>query len=766
MSNRSPKLANIPQLMKSAIQHFQAGRLQPAQAMCQQVLGINPVEVNALHLLGVIAHQEKKHDTAIKFIRKAISINPRVADFHSNLGTALQAKGQNSKAKKCFKLALKLAPNNAMALNNLGNAFLEQGRHDDAVKQYRRCLTLRPGYAVAHYNLGHVLSILEKYDEAKTFYEQALRLKPDYAEAHTGLGTVGKMQGDMEAATSHFRQALLIDPDNADTHGKIGRLYIEQGQLDEAEKSYKRALGLQPDNTSFLTSLGNLFQTQMRVDEAVEYFERALALDPNSADLHLNYSTTQYLLGNYKESIAHCEQALDLRPNFAKAHSNIGRALTTLGQLKEAVTQHDIALKLDPDLIETFSNLLFILNYAPGYTAEEIYAKHVKFSERYELTLANSIAPHTNEPSAKRRIRIGYLSPDFKRHSVAFFIEPVLASHDTRRFEVYCYYNSFHVDNVTQRLQSYAEHWHNIAPMSDEQVAEQIRGDGIDILIDLAGHSGQNRLMVFARKPAPVQVTWLGYLNTTGLNAMDYRITDAFANPPGETDQYHSETLVRMPDSQWCYKPPEDYYPPVTKLAALDTNKVTLGSLHNLAKITPEVITVWAKILNASPNTQLIMVAGGLDQRKKEIIARFTDQNVDPARLTLLKAQSFSNYLALHQKIDINLDSFPYTGGTTTCHSLWMGVPIITLSGDTVFSRGGASLLKVLKLDELIATTTDEYVDIVVRLSNNLHSLSALRTGLRTRMAESALTDAPRFTKHLEDAYSRMWQNWCSQHSN
>jgi predicted O-linked N-acetylglucosamine transferase (SPINDLY family) len=376
--------------------------------------------------------------------------------------------------------------------------------------------------------------------------------------------------------------------------------------------------------------------------------------------------------------------------------------------------------------------------------------------------LAKFIQPHSNDRSRERRLRIGYVSSDFRQHSVGYFIEPVLAHHNHDRFEIFCYSNDIKEDEVTGRLQSYADHWRRLIGLSDEQAANQIRADRIDILIDLSGHTRGNRLLVFARKPVPVQVTWLGYPTTTGLSTMDYRLTDGFADPVGMTEHFHSEQLVRLPECFSCYQPPEA--PEVSGLPAREKDYVTFGSFNNLAKINREVMAVWARILQAVPGSHLTLKntglgAGTVQQRVRET---FMGLGVAPERLALLGNDPSSRaHLERYWNIDIGLDPFPYNGATTTCDALWMGVPLVALAGKTHAGRVGVSQLSNLELTELIGNTTEEYVAIATRLARDLERLSQLRAGLRARLAASPLTEAPRFTKNLEQAYLAMWKDWC-----
>jgi predicted O-linked N-acetylglucosamine transferase (SPINDLY family) len=493
------------------------------------------------------------------------------------------------------------------------------------------------------------------------------------------------------------------------------------------------------------------------------HYERALALTPDHADAHINLGNALRAQGKLDEAVLHYERALSLRPDHAFAYHNLGGVLALQGKLEEAITYHERALTLKPHDIGGHDGFLLILNYLSSKTLPAIHVAHRDFAKRWESPLSAPIPPHANDRSPERRLRIGYVSSDFRQHSVGYFIEPVLAHHDHARFEIFCYANNLQEDEVTRRLKPHADHWHRIVGLPDEQAADRLRADRIDILVDLNGHTGHNRLLVFARKPAPVQVTWLGYPNTTGLTAMDYRLTDAYADPPGTTEHLHSEKLVRLPECFSCYQPPHEA-PAVAGLPAQERGYVTFGSFNNLAKISREVMTVWAQILRAVPGARLTLKNSGLDgssaqQRVRQV---FREAGVAPERLELLgHEQSPKAHLQRYHAIDIGLDPFPYNGATTTCEALWMGVPVITLAGRTHAGRVGVSQLSNLGLTELIARSPEEYVDIAVRWAADRERLSTLRQELRARLSASPLTDAPRFTGNLEQAYREMWRGWC-----
>lgn len=505
----------------------------------------------------------------------------------------------------------------------------------------------------------------------------------------------------------------------------------------------------------------NAFWTQGKLDQAIVQLERALSLAPDHAEAQNNLGLALMTQGKVSKAIVHYQRALALKPNVAGTHYNLGLGLWAQGQVEQAAFQFERVLALQPDHVIAHNNFLYAFNYTSRHDPAVVYRAHLAFAQRWEAPLAALRQAHTNDRSRARRLRIGYVSSDFKQHSVAHFIEPVLKQHDRNRFEIFCYFNSAQEDELTKRFKTYADHWRGIAHLSDDLAANQIREDRIDILIDLNGHTAHNRLLVFARKPAPVQVTWLGYPNTTGLSTMDYRLVDRFTDPVGMTEHLHSETLVRLPECFSCYQPPANV-PDVSALPACGNGYVTFGSFNNLGKITPDVMALWARVLQAVPGSRLVLKNINLSEQavQQSVRQAFAAGGVAPDRLELIGFEVSSHtHLERYHNIDIGLDPFPYNGATTTCEALWMGVPVITLSGRTHAGRVGVSLLSNLNLTEFIANTTDEYVAAALRLTADLETLSALRRELRARMAVSPLTHAQRFTQNLEQAYWGMWED-------
>lgn len=647
-------------------------------------------------------------------------------------------------------------------MRQVADALATQGRVDEAIEHYEHALSLNPDDALAHNNLGLMLASQGWPNEAIFHYECALSLNPEDATAHYNLGNMFKAQGRLDEAITQYERALSLNPDDARSHNNIGLVLASQGRLDEATSHYQRALSLNPDAANAHNNLGNVLKAQGRLDEAIAQYECALSLNPGDSMTHNNLGNALRAKNRIDRAITHYERALSVDPDNTLAHKNLGSVLALQGRMVHATTHLERALSLQPDNVTTHNSLLLILNYMSDKNPATVYAAHQDFARRWEAPLASLIQAHTNDRSPDRRLRIGYVSSEFRQHSVAYFIEPVLAHHDKERFEVFCYSNNPMEDDVTERLKSHADHWRCVAGFSDEQAAQHIRTDQVDILIDLNGHSGSTCLLVFARKPAPVQITWLGYPNTTGLSAMDYRLTDQFADPPGMTEHLHSEKLVRLPECFSCYQPLRDA-PEVSGLPAWEKEYVTFGSFNNLAKITPEVIAVWARVLCAVPGSRLVIKnpALGGNAAQQALRKAFTELGVAAEHLQLLGHDPAQKaHLEHYWNIDIGLDTFPYNGTTTTCEALWMGVPVVTLAGRTHAARVGVSQMNNLGLTECIARTPDDYISTAVQLAGNREYLDTLRKALRSRMAASPLLDEQRFTSNLEQAYRLMWHDW------
>ncbi len=488
-------------------------------------------------------------------------------------------------------------------------------------------------------------------------------------------------------------------------------------------------------------------------------FEDVLEIEPEHADALHFLGLTGHRVRDLGFAMEYFERSIQARPRDAVFHNNLGSVLVQAGRTEEAAAFFRKALEIDPNLNIAHINLIFVMVLLESARPEDVYAEHVAWAKIHADPLLEQAKPHDNSRDPERRLRIGYVSADFRQHALTYFIEPALAQHDCAAFEVVCYHSGRIVDDVTRRLARYADHWHEIIDLDDAQAAELIRSEGIDILVDLSGHLRDNRLLVFARKPAPIQVTYLAYPNTTGMSAMDYRITDAVCDPPGATERYYREKLIRLPRCMWCYQPREDM-PAVSPSPAHQTGRVTFASMNGANKVTERTLSLWARILGEIPDSRIVLTTVP-EQGRERIRAALTQAGVAEARISMHDRLPTKDFWALYAGIDIMLDTFPMNGGTTTCEALWLGVPVVTRSGDIFQSRAGLSILGSMGLDELIAGSDEEYVRIAVALAHDRERLAALRAGLRERMRASPLTDGRAYARALEAAYRGIWRTWC-----
>ncbi|MFI5378016.1 MAG: tetratricopeptide repeat protein [Tepidisphaerales bacterium] len=559
------------------------------------------------------------------------------------------------------------------------------------------------------------------------------------------------------------RQALALDPDSPKVLVDLGNLLLVRGQLDQAIACYRRVLVFRPDSPEAHNNLGTALKTQGDVAGAIACFQQALALRPDAAQAHNNLGNALQQMGHLDEAAACYESAIALKPDHADAHNNLGQVRAVQGQLDPAIACYRRALALNPQSAAIHSNLVYSLHFHPGSDRESLYREHLQWNEVHAKPLAALRRPHNSDAAPDRRIRVGYLSPDFAQHPVGRFLLPLLAAHDRDRFHIFCYASQVRDDTFTERLRAHADVWRNVFGLSDDELAELIRVDGIDILVDLAMHMAGNRLLVFARKPAPVQVTYLAYCGATGLDVMDYRLTTADLDPPGPNDAFYSERSIRLPQTYWCYEPGVDT-PPVGPLPALARGGVTFGSLNNFCKVTEPTLDAWARLLVAVDGSRLLLHSHPGSHRER-VSAFLHARGVSPDRLVFTDFVPIERYFKLYGEIDIALDPFPCGGGTTTCDALWMGVPVVSLVGQTAVARSGLALLSQLGLGELTATTPQQYIRIAADLAGNVPRLREFRTTLRQRMQASPLMDAPRFARDVESAYRAMWHRWCADHS-
>ncbi|MDB5329844.1 MAG: tetratricopeptide repeat family protein, partial [Phycisphaerales bacterium] len=563
--------------------------------------------------------------------------------------------------------------------------------------------------------------------------------------------------GQLAQAEALYRQALNASPRHHEALHYLGVVALRVRQFEAAIGLMRQSIGEAPGIVVYRTNLGLALAEARRFEDAIVCQRQVIALAPTAPGAHSNLGDSLAALGQRESAIECYRKELSLHPASGKVWSNLGVDLGGTGRIPEAIACYRRSIALLPGISAIHSKLLMLLHFDPQADAASIRDEHRRWADRHAAPLSSEIRPHPNDRAPGRRLRIGYVTPDFWLHVVGRAMLPVLANHDHGRFEVFCYSAATFPDAMTHQLKSHADVWRETADLSDAQLAEQIRQDQIDVLVDLTLHMGGSRMLTFARKPAPVQITYVGYAASTGLPAMDYRITDIHLDPP-ETPSDGPERLLRLPHCYWAYRPPTQT-PDVGQLPALRNGYVTFGSFNNFRKINPGVIDVWARLLRELPGSRLTLLLRG-GTANEHVYRLFEHQGVPREQIRLLPFQPLDAYFQLYQEVDISLDPFPYNGGITSLDSLWMGVPFVTLAGRRAVSRAGLSLLTNLDLPDLIAHSADEYVQKTLDLARDTGRMDHYRQSLRARMLGTALMNEQQFTRDLEALYSEAWDRW------
>ncbi len=564
-----------------------------------------------------------------------------------------------------------------------------------------------------------------RFAEALPLFERVVQLKPHYANSRTYLAMLLFQQRKFGETEQHARAAIARKPTIADAHAILGRALAEQGRKDEGARSLQHAIELDPNHNDALYWLGFIAQDAKRYDVACDYYARLLQVAPN------------HIAAIYSKAFSESEQ----------------------GFLDEALATYRRGISVAPQDSLLHSNMLFALAYHPSLTAQSLHQELALWAERHAKPLMSQTFEHDNSRDPDRRLRIGYVSPYFREHAISFFLEPILEHHDRERFEILLYSDVEYGDAVTARIRQRASQWRDTLGQTDASVADLVRADRIDVLVDLTQHSGGSRLPVFARKPAPVQVCYLGYPLTTGLSAIDYRLSDAYLDPPDHDERFRAERMARLPETYFCYRPPED----APRFASRSSDRITFVSQNALPKLNERCLGTWARVMHGVMDSRLIVKASGCgsDRARQRIRDIFQAHGIDPARIEFRNHGPLRDMLAELAEADVALDTFPYNGGTTTCHVLWMGVPVVSVAGELPVHRMGLSVLSQVGLSDLVAKRDDEFVEIATKLARDMDRLRDLRATLRDRMRASPLMDARRFTANLEAMYRQMWQAWC-----
>lgn len=730
----------IPQALELAVQHHEAGRLREAEVIYRQILAVQPNHAETLHLLGLVAHRCGRHETAVDLIRRAIHCGFAGAVAHSNLGEAYRLLGRTDEAIAEYRRALQMDPTFALAHCNLGVGLKLKGQSNEAVAAFRRAIELAPQNVEAYSNLGACLAEQGRMDEAILTLRQSLRLRPDWPDAYFNLGVALGQQGQIAESIVAYRRTAQLSPDFAQAHHNLGAALAEFGDYEAAVAAIGKALQLKPDYASAHYNLGNALQACGRLDEAAAEYERAI----------------------------------ELKPDYTDALNNLGNVHAARCRLDEAVATFRRALETGEPRANVNSNLIWVLQHSPDCEARVIEEEKAQWNRRFSDPVKAFVLPHANDRDPERRLRIGYVSPDLRDHTLGRNLLPLFRNHDHGRFEIVCYSGAAELDALSAEFRRLSETWRDVRGVPDDKLAQMIREDSVDILVDLSLHTAGNRLPVFARQPAPVQLSFAGYPESTGVEGIGYRISDPYletgalqvARGQGdETDSTDAKWIdsrnerVFLIDSFWCYDPC-GMEVAINALPARQAGYVTWGGLNHFRKVNDKVLKLWARLMAEARDSRLLLLSpsGSYRQRALEIMR---SHGVGEERVESVSQCSRRGYLELYRRVDIMLDPFPYGGHTTSLDALWMGVPVVSLAGKEIVSRAGLSQLSNLGLPELVAHSEEEYVRIAADLARNRERLAELRATLRARLESSVLMNGERFARGIERAYRAMWRQWC-----
>ena len=736
------------------------GHLKEAAECYGGALDIEPALAMAHAGKGDILMAQKKFQPAEASYRQALKLAPAAAELYRKLGDTQQALNRPDAAMQNYLLALQHDEGNAMAHGGLGQVLFMLERHAQAAQSYGAATAL-PAASAAHYHgLGRSLHALGQSAEAESAYRQAIALDATVAAPMLHYADLLRETRRPEQAIAIFQAAPLLDPHNIDTLNNVGIALQENGQLDQALASFRQVQQLAPDNPITHSNIAAVLNAMGRRDAALESCRRAVQLGPKSAPAHANLATFLMEMGSLSDAVKSFETVIRLDPHHRKAHINISSTLTRLGRVDQAIAHNRKALSNNPDWDELHSNLLFYLTHSGNVSAAELFAEHVRYADQFEAPLRASWPRHANTRDPERMLRIGFVSADLYNHAMAHFITPIMEhlSHSPQ-FELVVYANSFHDDHVSRHLHGLVKIWRQVEKLTHAELAQLIASDSIDIMIDLSGHTGFNRLRSLAHKPAPVQLSWMGYPGTTGLQAIDYYPTDRFFSPPGMLDSQFTEKFVYLPAGAPFLPSPEA--PPVSPSPALQNGYLTFGSFNRAEKLNRELIARWSRLLHAVPDARMCIAGMPNDQTSDKLRSWFAHDGIKSTRLSFHLRTNLHDYLALHGQVDVCLDTYPYSSGTTGFHALWMGVPTLTIPGSTQPGYAAAAILSHAGLPDFIAQDEAAFLAAGQRLAGDVERLATLRMEMRERLSTSAVGQSAGIASAFAAALRTMWTRWC-----
>jgi predicted O-linked N-acetylglucosamine transferase (SPINDLY family) len=732
------------------------GRLAEARFFLSAHVERAPNDAGAIALLGKLDFQLGCLDLALPSLEKASALSPKDSDISYSLATLHLAIGRTDKAVAEFERCVTLRPDFADAHYNLGCALRQDGRNEAAVSAFAATTALHPDDANAHFNLANTLFALGRADDAVAAYRATVPLAPQSPDLRINLGAALRAVGKPEEAEAMLREALRLRPD-VHAHNELANLLAANGKAGEAEALYRQALRLVPLDPTTVVNLAVFLGRRNRLDDIAPLLERSVAAHPDQPRLWNSLGLLYLWQARLSEAEDALGRAVALQPDYGDALANLGTVHANRGDPAEATLWFRRALAEDPDNADIHSNLLFNLLHSPACSREELFEEHRRFGERQEALVVATQHPAPTATDAERRLRVGFVSPDFREHALVHFLEPALKTLDHRQVEVFLYYTRDLFDEVTERLRSYADHWRAVSGLSSALVAKLIGDDRIDILVDLAGHSAGNALPVFARKPAPIQMTWLGYPATTGLTRMDYRL---LGRMPAEHERGEN-TEQLLSGGAVGFMPPADA-PEVTPPPLLLGNPPMLGSMNRPSKISDACFQTWCRILREVPAARLTMMSPDNTRAEAEAIwsRRFAAEGIDFARIVIEPKCELNRFLEIFSRIDVALDPFPYSGGTTTMLTAWMGVPQISMGGHDNVGGTGAWTMTQMGFPDLVADSEDEYAAAAVDLLTSPKRLVQYRATARARFMMTLDLEGASIAKDLFDTLRAVWRNY------
>lgn len=750
--------------LNAGIALISAEKLAEARPYLERALVLTPDDFTVNFQLGRLEMAEGRFHEALVRFAAADQIVPDEVEVLRLMASCLRDVGRFGDAITTCSRAIAKVPDDPWLRNCIALCLIRSGNFQDGFRRIVQLVESMPPDAEPLLNLGFECQEQGSPHAALEYFRKAYHHHPDNVSVCVNLGLTMRAFGNPGEALFYFKKATELVDDCADAYCHAGSIYESVRDFTRASESYEKALEIDPKHVEAMARLASRRKEAGRNEEAKELLRKAIELNPDWLQPYLN------LIGFLKES-DEFDEALEVLAKADERWATVQEVRAThadlclkRGDIEGAMEIYRQILAEQPRNADAMSGMLFCMNYDPTLTPEQLADAYKDWDRRFNAHLRAQTPTFRNDCSADRRLRIGYVSGDFRGHSVGFFAEPILESHDHEQFEIFCYANHNYTDALTARFMQMADHWRWTTQLSDEAVLEMIRLDEIDILIDLSNHTAYNRLHMFARRGAPIQMTWIGMPTTTGVSAIDYRISDDRMDPPGMTEHLHAEKLLRLV-SGWCYRPAKEAVDlEIGELPALRNGHLTFASFNAFGKINIQVITLWAKLFQRVDNAVLYMATGGKDNDQilnDKVTAVFAECGFPVERLRLFGRKDLKDYFIFHNEIDIALDPFPYNGGTVTAHALWMGVPVLSLPGRKPIQRMGASMLGSVGLPEFLADSEDDYIEIAARFAADLPRLAEIRRTLRPTMQTSPLMDAELVTRDLEAALRRVWREWC-----